>query len=300
MCKFDITQFVRALTERLEFSASDVETLCSALDKILENAGNEEELYAILALYDESERCDYKAMMGRMKTLAESVGVHEYTAQMLLYLAMAKKLRERYDERGIDEEIYYNSLKDIKYKCEECKLVKGIVGSFVASWFSGFYNLTRFALGRLQFEVLHMKNEYEVAGIKIDESTPVINIHIPRTGGRLVHEEVLASYAQAAEFFKKETEGYPTIFRCQSWMLFPWNMSVLAPDSNMAKFYSDFIIIAEGTYESYADVWRLFDTEYNGNPDDLPANTSLRRAYIERMKRGEPLGYGHGFIIYKT
>ena len=90
------------------------------------------------------------------------------------------------------------------------------------------------------------------------------------------------------------------VFMCNSWLLYPWMRSVLNDNANLAKFYDDYTIVSSGEYKDYTEIWRLFDCCYNGNPDDLPSDTSLRREYIARIKRQEPVGYGIGvFIMHK-
>ena len=50
---------------------------------------------------------------------------------------------------------------------------------------------------------------------------------------------------------------------------------------------------------TYSDVWRLFDKEYDGDPNALPQDTSLRRAYVQRIKNNEPLGIALGVWLYE-
>ena len=60
----------------------------------------------------------------------------------------------------------------------------------------------------------------------------------------------------------------------------------------------DFDVFTSGEYSNYSEIWRLFDTEYDGDPDHLPANTSLRRAYVDLIRRGEKTGWGKGVFEY--
>ena len=54
-----------------------------------------------------------------------------------------------------------------------------------------------------------------------------------------------------------------------------------------------------GEFEDYNDAWRLFDMQVNKeNLDELPQDTSLRRQYVELMKRGEKTGHGYGLFKY--
>ena len=131
----------------------------------------------------------------------------------------------------------------------------------------------------------------------LPEGTKALNVHIPRTGTRLLHDEVLASYNKAKEFFAAEFVGGPTVFTCASWLLYPWNMTVLSAGSNLRAFCEDYEIVSSSENTEYKNLWRLFDCEYTGDPDALPQDTSLRRAYAARVKRGEPLGSARGIFF---
>ncbi len=293
----NVKQDISELMVRLTFSSHAATKLLSDLDKILENTESAKELDALLCIYDETEFCDYADMLTRINAATENLGIHEYTASMLLFLALGERLKERYIERGLKLDLFYASLVDLKYKLEECQLVYGIVGTFVASWFQEFYQLRRFALGRLQFGIIKTNCDVTVEEVHITKDTKVIDIHIPRTGGPFNHDDVVKSYALAADFFRSEFDD-KIIFHCNTWLFDPFNRTVLSPNSNIVKFMDDFTITKTGVLRDYDEAWRLFDKNYNGNPDDLPGDTSLRRAYIERIRRGEPLGWGRGFFIY--
>lgn len=146
------------------------------------------------------ETCDYARLIALADEAAGTVDVHEYTAELLVYMCLSKALRERYRARGIDDEIFWNSMLDLRYKLEECKTVKGVVGSFVATWFEGFFAMTRFALGRLQFELVPFGHHYEKDGKTLTPDSNVINVHIPRTGTPLDADECERAYARAAAF----------------------------------------------------------------------------------------------------
>ena len=50
-------------------------------------------------------------------------------------------------------DVFDKSLEDMKWKMLECYEIHGVYGNFVGHWYDGFFNLTRFGLGRLQFEL---------------------------------------------------------------------------------------------------------------------------------------------------
>ena len=122
------------LMERLTFPREAQEVLLPSFDRIAENAMATAWWRRLVARYDATEKCEYREMLEDVRALADTLSIHRYTLEMLLFLALGKKLRARYAERGIDEEIYYASLMDLRYKLEECRRVHNVVGSFVCFW----------------------------------------------------------------------------------------------------------------------------------------------------------------------
>lgn len=275
--------------------AQDV--ILSSYDRIL--AHRESDFYALVSEYESSYNIDYDAALGRMKEISTASDVHEYTGALILFLAYTRGLLRYYEEQGIAHEIYRDTVLDLRYKLDECKCVKGVWGSFVAKWFAGFFKLERFALGRLQFEVIDFGAEYDKNGLTLHPDAKVLNVHIPRSGKRLDRESVLDSYRLAADFFKEKI-GERVVFVCNSWLLFPRHRDMLNATSNLLAFMSDYDVFTFGEYSGYGEIWRLFDVEYDGEPSHLPANTSLRRAYVDLISRDEKTGWGRGVFEYKT
>lgn len=297
-CLTERKAYACELMEKLGFPEDAKKAFSEALDRIAEDKTVAAGFSHLLEQYDESKDCAYEQMIAEAKALGEALGIHEYAISMLLFLCMAEKLKERYAEQGIAEEIYYNSIADLRYKLEECRLVFGIDGTFVAPWYFGFFDMTRFALGRLQFEIMQTPADYTFGDMQFPAGSKVINLHIPRTGEKLCHADVLDSYKMAAEWFAPEFAQQPMVFVCRSWMLDPWNMTVLLPDSNLAAFYNDYRVIQTGVFEGHGDVWRIFDKMYTGDVSKLPQDTSLRKAYAERIASGEPTCWGLGVFIW--
>ena len=289
---------IKFLMDELTFPADAQDVLLASFDRIAADRVASAWMKRWMAQYEETVTCNYKQMLADAKALGEALDIHEYQMGMLLFLSLGKKLRERYGARGVDEKIFHDSMMDLRYKLEECRLIRGEIGTFVASWYPGFFDLTRFALGRLQFEVTTLKNSWEVGGVTLPAGAKAINIHIPRTGGKMNHDDVLASYVMAVEVFGNAFDDQPVTFTCESWMLDPWHEEVLAPTSNMVAFLHDFKIVEAKPYVNYNTAWRVFDCPITDNIDVLPADTSLRRAYVAKMKRGEPTGYGRGVFLW--
>ncbi len=285
-CKFDYPK-----------EAADV--LTDAYEKIVNSPLTNTKFTALLSEYSKSYDMDYKLALSEMNSVSESVGIHPYTGALLLFICFSKQLERYYKAAGLDDDIFTASVKDLKYKLFECKCVHGVWGSFVAHWFKGFFNMTRFGLGKLQFEIIDFKAEYEKDGVKLTPDSKVINVHIPRTGGRLDEESRKEAYDMAASFFAPQLGDGPVVFVCHSWFLFPKHKEILKPTSNLMAFISDYDTFVSGYYETYTELYHVFDIMYTGDISKLPADTSLRRAYIKMLENGERTGWGRGVYVYK-
>ena len=284
--------------EEYTYTPEDTALLLNTYDKIMENPETAALWQQALSLYEASIDCDYAKILELADTVSERMpGVHAYTTNLLVYLCMTKHTAEVYQQRGLDEALFKNTMLDLRYKLEECKAVKGICGSFVAGWFAGFFALTRFAFGRLQFEISNFDRHYEKDGKVLTPQSKVINIHIPRTQTPLTPESCDDAFRQAAAFFKGALDG-PCVFHCHSWLLFPEHDHILSPKSNTYRFMKRFDLFESGYYKHIEELWRLFDTQEQ-NPDRLPADSGMRRAYVEHLKNGGKTGWGAGIFFYE-
>jgi hypothetical protein len=274
----------------------DAEYLLSAYDKIASNEKANAIWEEAIAMYQADILCDYGDIIKKADRAAFITDLNEHTADLLIFQCLSKRLKELYVEKGIDLAIFENSMQDLRYKLEECKAVYGGVrGSFVASWFPGFFRLKRFAFGRLQFEVIDFNDNYEKNGIVLTPETKVLNIHIPRSGEPLTEEACREAYAQAKEFYK-DVVGDPCPIVCSSWLLFPQHEDFLPKRTNTYKFFKSFDIFGSGIDKDKNNLWRLFDT-MEKDVNKLPTNGSFRRAYVEHIKNGGKTGWGRGVLF---
>ena len=275
------------------YEKEDAAHLLCAYDTIASGDRAAALLHECIALYEKDHHLNYKKeiLETRAKMIAEETALHPYTVELLIFICLSRHLKALYAEKDLSPTIYRDSMLDLKWKLIECKLVKGICGSFVAAWFPGFFDLTRFALGRLQFEIVNFGHHYEKNGIVLTPETKVINVHIPRTGGPMDKQSCDDAYAQARAFFANAV-GENAPFVCHSWLLFPEHRKMLSPTSNIYRFMSEYEILESGVNSGY-DLWRFFDTDEK-DPEKLPTNTSLRRAYVAYLKNGGKPGWGFG------
>ena len=285
--------------EAFEYPAEARVALENTYDSLMADDAAAAQWNQMIEDYVKDINCDFGAQLDTCKELAKRLLISTYSTQLLLFICHSRHLRRVYAEKEIDDAIWYNSMLDLKAKLFECHEVYGVWGSFVASWFPRFFNVTRFALGRLQFETTQFKKHYEKDGVILNEDSIVINVHIPRTLTPLSPKSCDDAFRAAAKFYEKELNGAPCAFVCSSWLLFPEHNNMLSEHSNIRAFMNTFDILDSGYYgDDGANLWRLFDT-MERNPDRLPADSSLRRAYIERLRRGERMGWGFGVYCPK-
>lgn len=279
------------------------EEACSALEdafgKIMHNESVYQRFLELIQCYENDINCDFKYIRARIKEVSSEAGVQEYVGNTVLIICLSKTLLKYYLAAGYDEEFWYTTMYDLKWKIEECKEMYNVWGVFAPEWYDRFFKLDRFCFGKLQFELNNFNKVYEKNGVLLKPESPVLNVHIPRTGGKLDRESMLSAYRQASEFFKDKFGVNPIVFVCKSWLLYPRNKEVLSEKSNLYAFISDYDVIWQEEYEDYSQAWRLFSVPYDGNVDHLPQNTSLRRAYAEWIRKGEKMGWGYGVYIYK-
>ena len=233
------------------------------------------------------------------KKIAERCAVNLFTAYLLVLILLSESSKKVYAERDVSCEMWRRNMFDLKYRCDNLFLVKGVYGTDCPDWYHRFFAATRFTFGKLQFETGCLGKAYEKDGLKLDPDACVIYIHIPRTGERLLPEDVDASTLTASGFFKQRYGITNVVFACHSWILYPENKNILSERSNLYSFIARFDVIDVEEDTAHKELWRLFDKDYNGNPDDLPQDTSLRRAYVQRLKENKPLGVALGVWVYR-
>lgn len=234
---------------------------------------------------------------------AHESDMHAFTADLLFVIECAPLLEPKYEEKGIVRERYIDAMRDIKYKLDECRIAKGVFGIFVVSWFEGYFNLDRMVFGRLQYGVTTYANDpVTIKGHNITSDEFRLACHIP-SGGPLKPEMCIESFKMAYDFFKDKLKDGILVITCASWLLYPPYIGPVFPeDSNTAIFAKYFEILETNSYDQLYGGWRIFGMEYDGNVDALPADTGMRRRFIEYIKANKdnptPFGGATGVILF--
>jgi len=293
-------EYLSAFFEDFQYDEVDADFLISVYDCIVDDPDAQNALIHSLKLYESDYCCDYNEIFKDSEKIAELTGYHEHTLDLLMFICLSKHLKELYVEKGMDLDYYRKSMLDLKYKLDECKLVYGTVGTFVGRWFPGFFKLTRFGIGRLQFEIGAFKTTYDKNGILILPEDNVLHMHIPRSGEPLTEQACEDAYVKAKaffmKFFKDQMKFDPCPFSCYSYLLYPETENFIPKNTNTYRFLKSFDVFYSCVDRNRDNLWRLFDTQEK-NLDKLPTDTSMRRAYVEHMKNGGKIGVGKGVLF---
>ena len=280
---------------RAELPADADAYLKSCIDKIIPEF--EDELKGIIdTLY--STDFSIKATAEGRKQLSDISQVNFYTVNFIFLVCASKQMRLDFAKRSIADEVFWDTILDLKYKLFECRQVKGVWGNFVEFWYDIFYRCDIYKLGRLEYERCIYPAQLpalEVDGIEIKEGTELISVHIPSSGA-LLPSEVEESFAMAERFFADHYPSIkPLVFFCESWLLYEPYREVFAEGGNMQKFMDAWSIKANIETDDFGDFWRVYGKEYDGDIDSLPEDTTLRRNMKKFMQSGKKNGFGIGF-----
>lgn len=233
----------------------------------------------------------------QIDALAEETGVHLFTVHQLFLIYCAEETKARYEKAGYSENLYWDAMKDLKYKMEETHQVYGVWGVYCGPWLSSFILLKCFCLGRLQFEILPSEFSYELAGHTLHPHESVVNVHIP-SFGRLAHEDVLDAYSRAAKFFGHLFPDGAVWFHCETWMLYP-QVNALLPAGNMKRFSEDFDVVHACIDPNQDDRYRVFMLPPDVPITEYPEKNALQKNLKAWLLEGNTMGVGFGLFLWK-
>lgn len=232
--------------------------------------------------------------------LSKKTKVNEYALWLLLVVAASKEAMQEFIKKGANEQIFWDTFTDLRYKLLECKNTKGVWGTFVAHWYRKLLRANVIKLGRLEFETrtFVFEEPYIFGDITLEGEVDVKSVHIPSAPEKFDFDARLDSYKKAYKFFMGSEKGKPMVFICHSWLLFTPYKEILSPKSNIVDFMGDFDIIKIEETQRFGDAWRIFGADAEKEPQNLPEKTSLQRAFKEYLVQGNNVGQGIGVIIF--
>lgn len=235
----------------------------------------------------------------------------DFTKLCLVY-AFLPQVKSRYEEKGISDEIFFDTMNDIKIWIDDCRDNLNSIGLNELNWIMHHMNLNIFKIGRLQYQrfFYYMPTGYKKNGEEIKLGDKIWNVHICR-GEKLNIEDCEKSFEMARSFIREYFPDYPdNKFMCHSWLLYPTNKEFMTEGSNILKFPALWDIISHREDPASAYRW-LFSVRYKnkimlknkrkkgnyGLTEKLPQNSLLQQNAVKYILDGGTLGDGFGVKI---
>ena len=239
-------------------------------------------------------------VLEKIAEISKKHNVNEYSLDLLFVINGLPYMHRRFAEKGLSDEVFYETMDDIRCKVNECVECMGVIGTFVAEWDDRFFRASCFGFGRFQYEEAEFPDpDFTLScGKTVKKGDKFINMHIPSRGIPLTDEVRSASYRAAYKYFAPVFDDGIVIFGCHSWLLYDKHLEFLPEGMNIRKFVSDFELVYSVESEEFGDIWRVFG-RYSKLPyNELPRDTALRKAYAEWLCSGHKSGVGLGLFAF--
>ena len=196
----------------------------------------DERFYKLLDRTEGLYECDIKTYLEK--------DAEDKEKNSVMFLYFCEELSRQYRERGINEDVFYASIKHLPDT-----LVKSDFCVDKDAWIVLSLKFEIFRLGRLQFQISKMYPEGKDYGFTGEEN--IIDVHIPADGGSITPEVVDEAFALSENFFKTHFPEYEyKFYTCFSWMLDDALSEYLDDESNIVKFRKRFKIIHKREQDS--------------------------------------------------
>lgn len=234
--------------------------------------------------YDDALKCDKNKFLSLFQRNENS----EETA-LIFYIMKAIKLFEKFCERGISKEVYFDTFNDITIWCNNYKRKTGRIGIRELEWLTLHIEMKLFRLGRLQFEMDVLEESISFNDLNYPTGMKVLNVHIPE-GEALTEEECDKSFERAIEFFGSEYK----IFICESWLLSPKLKEILGAESNIIKFQNRFCVY--NTIYPFRQAEERIFGEVLMDKSQYAEDTSLQKRAKAYLLTHDDIGIGLGIL----
>lgn len=232
----------------------------------------------------------------------EDVKTDEYDTEQkdgkknfLSYLYMCEELSKKYKQKGISEEILYDTLADLGRWLDIWSNLQGELYLGELGWLKSHLSMKLFKLGRLQFAF--GKADCDVVEKNLKKGDNIIEVHIPAEGP-LIKEECEKSFETAKKFFKKFYPDYEyKYFTCHSWLLDTSLKEILSDSSNIIRFQNLFDVV----HEKKSDSILKYTFKWNTTREDLKdisCTSGFAQKIKDRILAGKDFYISYGIFKY--
>jgi len=229
-----------------------------------------------------------------LNDFAKRENVSPEVMNLYIYIRLSERTLNAYHKRGIDDAIFYDTMREIEIDCRSCSERHGIYGitqPVYRRWLRNHLGNRIYRFGRLQFELIESPYSTTIGEVAVEKGDTLLSAHIP-SYEKLDPAEAEKSYDRAREFFTKYYGLEKCVFYCDSWLLHPWIGKDMPETSNIVKFQSRYKTLE--VVEDPMVVIRHVFSKVCDDVNDYPEDTSLRRALKRRLIEKLPLGSGIG------
>lgn len=289
--------FITNLMREIDFPNDAIVYLSDCIDTII-SKDSENKFDETLEIFYKND-FNWKEISPLLEDLSKKTGIHRYSVDLIFTMACSERLKQKFADEGISDEVFWDTMSDFTCKLHECHDVYGIWGTFVAFWYSIFFRGDLFKLGRLEYEndEYELDKPYEKNGYIVKKGDMVKSIHIP-SAGPLTEELCYDSYKKAYEFYKDELNGKPLVCVSHTWLFHPSTREILSPTSNTVRFMNDFDIIDSEDEKEFGERWRVFGKDFELPDEQLPEKTSMQKGYKKWILEKKPFGMAYGILIF--
>lgn len=294
-------EFIINFMDRYQYPAEAIETFSRVLKRLDDEKDFGDKMDKLVESYMYPWADKMHDSLAGVIELSKEYNENECTLDFIFLLLCTPIVYDRYKEKNIPEQTYWDTMADLKCKLIECIKCEEVPGTFVAGWYDGFFKLERFAYGRYQFEETDYDFDFDFVtkcGRRLTNGQKLIGFHIPSSGIPLTDEVRLDAFKKAYQQYKHLFPDGIMYFWCGSWLLYPLHKEFLPEKSNILKFMGDFELVCWSKAENFHDAWRIFDKDSDLPVDQLPTDTSLRKAYAQWLQAGNQGGSGCGVIVF--
>ncbi|MBR1708660.1 MAG: DUF5596 domain-containing protein [Clostridia bacterium] len=194
------------------------------------------------------------------------------------YLHLACLTYERYQQMGIPDQVFIDTMKFITRYLNDAKATLGRFSFNAPTWFPRQLALEEFRVGTL---------EYEMA---FTEGRQHIYIHIP-SDADLTPDVVDASFEQFRAFLNTYFPAYSEVgpWECDSWMMSPKLRELLPSGSKILSFQNRFEL--DFLDEHNCGIMNWVFPNQGRDPDRFIATTRLQHALKTYMRCGKTPGW---------
>ena len=213
---------------------------------------------------------------------------------ILVGILNMEKLIAMYKEKGISDEILYDTLQDTAIFMMDRKSTTRRLNVPSNYWLEKSFSGTVFRLGRMQFEMTQLQEESTICGLS--KGDPILEGHVPQ-GGPMDHDACWESYRRSFPFFEKYFGFKAKAVHLSTWMLDPALKEILPPTSNIVKWANDATLFPDILPGS---IGKFIFGDVNFDPKTAPRDTSLRRAILDHIEKGGKFVNRAGVIMRET